>query len=83
MGADKADEQKKGRLCAKPIKRRNENGQIYNLVEWFIANEYMFFPATTSKDFLDAMSRIYDMEISAPMIYNEVDLLPPVELFGT
>ena len=79
----KADEQKKGYLCAKPIKRRNQDGHIYNLVDWFIANEYMFFPATTSKDFLDAMSRIYDLEISAPIIYSEEDLLPPEELFGT
>jgi len=79
----KANEQKKGYLCAKSIKRRNHDGHIYNLVDWFIANEYMFFPATTSKDFLDAMSRIYDLDISAPIIYEEEDLLPDVALFGT
>ncbi len=39
-------------------------------------NEYLFFPNTTQKDFLDATSRIYDMEINPPMIINEEDLVP-------
>jgi len=79
----KADENNNSYLIAKPIKRKNHNGQIYNVVDWFLRNEYLFFPATTSKDFFDAMSRIYDMEINAPMIYNEEDLLPDPDLFGS
>jgi hypothetical protein len=66
----------KGYLLARPIKRKNENGRVYDLVQWFIANEYMLFPATTYKDFLDAQSRVYDLELGAPMIYNEQDLVP-------
>ena len=79
----RADEQKKPFLCAKPIKRKDHNGHIYNVVEWFIKNEYLFFPATTSKDFFDAMSRIYDMDINPPVVYSEEDLLPDPDLFGS
>ena len=70
-------EQGKGYLVARPIKRKNEDGRIYNLVEYLVTNEYNFFPATTAKDFLDAMSRIYDMKISAPMKLDRgVELVP-------
>jgi len=71
-----AIDHKRGYLVAKPIKRRDHEGRIYNLVEWFLNNEYYFFPATTAKDFLDAMSRIYDLDINPPQIINERDLLP-------
>lgn len=67
-----------GYLLAKPIKRVNEDGNIYNLVQYMIDNEYMFFPATTKKDLLDAMSRFYDAEMNPPAIYNEKDLYPEV-----
>ena len=39
----------------------------------------MLFPATTFKDFLDAMSRIYDMEIHGPTVYGEEELIPEYE----
>jgi hypothetical protein len=65
-----------GYLVAKPIKRVNEDGRIYNLVEYLIDNEYNFFPATTAKDLLDAMSRFYDADINPPMVYDEKDLYP-------
>lgn len=70
---------KKGYLVAKPIKRKNQDGKIYNLVEWFIQNEYLFFPATNDKDFLDAMSRVYDVSIGRPGIVKEEDLYPEYE----
>lgn len=66
----------KGYLLAQPIKRKNESGRLYDLVEWFVSNEYIYFPATTAKDFLDAMSRIYDLDIRPPIIYNEFDVYP-------
>jgi len=70
-------EQGKGYLVARPVKRKNEDGRIYNLVEYLVTNEYNFFPATTAKDFLDAMSRIYDMQISAPIKLDRgVELVP-------
>lgn len=66
-------------LCSRPIKRKNHEGRMYNLVQWMIANEYMLFPATTQKDFLDVMSRIYDMEdYVIPQLVNEADTLPLV-----
>jgi hypothetical protein len=44
--------------------------------KWFTRNEYLFFPNTVRKDFLDATSRIYDMSINPPMIIDERDLYP-------
>jgi len=71
--------QKLSYLLAKPIKRKDHEGKYYNLTEWFFANEYLFFPATTNKDFLDAMSRIYDININPPQIINDEDILPEWE----
>jgi hypothetical protein len=66
-------------LCSSPIKKINHEKKVYNLVQWMIANEYMLFPATTQKDFLDVMSRIYDMpDYVIPGVYNESDTLPTV-----
>jgi hypothetical protein len=67
----------KSHLVAKPIKRKNENGELYDLVEYLTKNEWLFFPATTRKDFMDAMSRIYDLEnLSPPAVYDPESLLP-------
>jgi len=63
-------------LIAVPIKRKNQEGKIYDLMEWFVKNEYLFFPNTTMKDFMDALSRIYDMDPQPPIIINEADCLP-------
>lgn len=64
-------------LVASPIKRRNHEGQLYDLVKWLIDNEYLFFPATTLKDMLDAMSRIYDLEdFNPPHVVRDEDLVP-------
>lgn len=78
---DKAHTEGRDYLISKPIKRKDENGHIYNVVEKFIKNEYLFFPATTAKDFMDAMSRVYDVDLQPPTIYKEADTLPPVEYF--
>ena len=67
-------------LISEPIKAKNEDNRVYNLMEYFVKNEYIFFPATTKKDMLDAMSRIYDMEVTAPMNFDEQEVMPdPVE----
>lgn len=65
-------------LIAKPIKQVNQDKKIYDLMDWFTKNEYLFFPNTTMKDMLDALSRIYDMNVSAPVIYEENSLEPEV-----
>lgn len=70
-------------LVSKAIKRKDENGRIYDVVEKFMANEYLFFPATTAKDFMDAMSRVYDVDLKPPIIYKNSDTLPPEEYFET
>ena len=66
----------KGQLVARPIKRVNEDGRVYNLVDYLIHNEYLFFPATTMLDLLDAMSRFYDMKMNPPRVYKESDTIP-------
>jgi len=63
-------------LVAKPIKRKDTDNRLYDLVDYMIRNEWIFFPNTTAKDMLDALSRIYDMDPRAPMIINEDDCLP-------
>ena len=64
-------------LISKPIKQINQDKKLYNLVQWVLANEYMLFPATTQKDFLDVMSRIYDMEqYVIPQVDNPKDCMP-------
>lgn len=75
----KATANKQEFLIARPIKQKNEDGRIYNVLDYIINNEYTFFPNTTKKDGLDAMSRIYDMNICAPMQYSESDLTPPAD----
>jgi hypothetical protein len=65
-------------LISKAIKRIDENGKVYDVIEKMKKNEYLFFPNTTLKDFLDALSRIYDMKVSPPMLYTHADLNPAV-----
>lgn len=66
-------------LLSKPIKRISHEKKVYNLVQTVLTNEYMLFPATTEKDFLDVMSRIYDMpDYVIPAAYNESETLPAV-----
>lgn len=59
---------------AKPIKRTDENGRVYNLTEQF-KHQVHFFPYGL-KDLIDAASRIYDMEPKAPS-YNEPHYTEP------
>lgn len=57
-------------LIAKPIKRINHENKVYELTDWLIRNEYLRFPSSSYKDFMDAMSRIYDMDMSVPQDLN-------------
>jgi hypothetical protein len=66
----------KGHLISKQIRKVNQDKRVYDVAEHMIKNEYLFFPNTTLKDFLDATSRIYDMDVCAPMIYLEGALEP-------
>lgn len=52
---------------AKPIRRRDEHGEIYDLAEQLKAQVH-FFPFGGLKDLVDAVSRIYDMEPRPPAL---------------
>lgn len=66
-------------LIAHRIMQRDENGQPYDLVEYFKKHEYRLWPATTEKDLLDCMSRIYDLDVNSPVMFGRMDLDPEPE----
>jgi hypothetical protein len=70
-------ERGKAYLISNPIMCIDHEKKVYNLVDWFITNEFSFYPTSIYKDFLDAMSRIYDLKnFKPPTIYHETSLLP-------
>ena len=58
-----------------PVRRIDENGNLYSLNKNFI-EEYLVFPFAAHDDFIDAASRIYDMEHTTPIIIDERSLEP-------
>lgn len=62
-------------LLARAIKRTDENGELYDVTVRFI-EEYTDHPYAQHDDFLDAVSRVYDMEVVAPS--NKPPAEPPV-----
>jgi hypothetical protein len=65
----------KAHLIRQPTKRKDQNGQVYSLNNKF-TNEYLVYPSVPYADMLDACSRIYDMDYSAPQIVDDRDLEP-------
>ena len=62
----------------KPVKKIDPNtGGTYSLNK-VLLDEYLLFPFSQTKDFIDAMSRIYDMEPRPPVIVDESALEPEV-----
>jgi len=59
-------ERKQDFLNSKKIMCKNEEGKLYDLSNWVKENEYCLFPSI-HPDFLDALSRIYDMDAMPPM----------------
>lgn len=64
-----------GYRISEPIKRMDENDNIYDVIERF-KFEVSFFPYGGRCDTLDAASRIYDMEPTAPVQHDEDSLEP-------
>lgn len=64
-----------GYRIAKPIKRKDSDGNIYDLTKMF-KEQVMFYPFAPLKDLIDAASRIYDMEPRPPVLIDESDLEP-------
>lgn len=52
-----------------PIRRKDEDGKLYDLTR-VLFEEYRFFPFSPRDDFIDAVSRIYDMEPMPAIIYE-------------
>ena len=65
-------------LISKKIMRKDEEGKLYDLVDWVKRNEYLLFP-TIHPDFLDALSRIYDMDAMPPISRRRHSLEPDAE----
>lgn len=61
----------------KPVMQKDEDGNLYSLNKGFL-DEYLTYPFSPKKDFIDATSRIYDMEPLAPVIVDERVLEPEV-----
>jgi hypothetical protein len=66
---------------AKNIKHRDHNGRMYDLTQNFIV-EYLIFPYGSHDDLIDAMSRLYDMDYTPAMLYDEVENEPKVYADG-
>ena len=65
-------------LMSKKIMRKDESDVVYDLAKWVRDNEYNLFP-TIHPDFLDALSRIYDIDPTPPVIRTYKNLEPEAE----
>ena len=65
-------------LISRKILRKDEEGKVYDLTDWVKKNEYLLFP-TIHPDFLDALSRIYDMDAMPPISRTRHSLEPEAE----
>ena len=64
-----------------PTNRRDEEGQIYSLNKSML-DEYLVFPFGAHDDFMDACSRIYDIDACPPIMIDERSLEPEVYVDG-
>lgn len=64
-----------------PQRRVDENGEAYGINARFL-DEYLVYPFSKHDDYLDAMSRIYDMDPQPPVLIDERALEPAVYADG-
>lgn len=55
---------------ASPLTKLDQDDKIYDVMARFL-EEFMFFPFAPTDDFLDMLSRIYDMDPQPPRHYSE------------
>lgn len=58
-----------------PVRRKDHTGNVYTLNKCFL-EEYLVYPFAAHDDFLDACSRVYDMDIRIPVIVDASQLEP-------
>jgi hypothetical protein len=64
-----------------PTRRRDEEGQVYSLNKTLL-DEFLVFPFGAHDDFMDACSRIYDIEACPPLLIDERSLEPELYADG-
>lgn len=73
----KAKEDGQGFRVFEPVRRKDYEGKMYSLNKVFVT-EYITYPFSVHDDFLDAASRLYDMDIAAPIVVDPKWLEPAV-----
>ena len=64
-----------GHLVSRRIIRRDENGKLYDLGKRFLA-QVAGFPYINKVDIIDAVARIFDLDMRAPVYHERGDLEP-------
>ncbi len=62
---------------AQRIRRKDEDGQIYDVTER-LRLQFSYFPFGERKDLIDAASRIYDLDVRPPVYVDQTTLEPEV-----
>ncbi len=73
----KAREEGRGFVVFEPTRAKDYEGKLYSLNKVFIT-EFVSYPFSVHDDFLDASSRIYDIDIAAPVVIDQRLLEPEV-----
>lgn len=58
-----------------PVRRRDHENNVYSLNKGFL-DEYLTYPFSAKKDMIDAVSRLYDMDPTTPVVIDERELEP-------
>ena len=56
-----------------PLRRIDEDKNLYDVTRVFF-EEFRLFPFTSHDDFIDAASRIYDMDPQPPMVFEQAEV---------